>query len=309
MRILVVGAGAIGGYFGGRLLEAGGDVTFLVRPRRASQLEAAGLVVKSALGDVSAQRAPYLLAEKITTPFDVIIVSCKAYDLAETIQSFAPAVGPATAILPLLNGLRHLEDLTSRFGPRHVLGGLCVISAVLESSGVILHLNDRHRLTFGELDGTQSARITAINALFSRARFETVASDAILQEMWEKWIMIASLAGINTLMRASVGDIVAAGASDLSTALYDECSGIAGLHGFAPRPHAAASARTVMTTPGSSLTASLLKDIERGARTEGDHIIGDLFQRGAQLQGGTPLLRVACAAVTAYELRRAREAR
>ncbi|MEP7347287.1 MAG: ketopantoate reductase family protein [Gemmatimonadaceae bacterium] len=309
MRILVVGAGAIGGYFGGRLLEAGCDVTFLLRARRAAQFEASGLVIKSRLGDFSLLPAPYLLAEDIGTPFDLVVVSCKAYDLEQTMESFAPAVGSETAILPLLNGLRHVEELEARFGRQCVLGGLCMISATLDPSGVIVHLNDLHRVSFGELDGTRSSRIARTNTLFARAKFEAHASTEILQEMWEKWIFIASLGGINTLARASVGDIVTAGAVDLATALYDECSAIARFNDFPPRAPAVAGARAVLTTPGSSLTASLLKDIERGAPTEGEHIIGDLYRRAPHdaRSSDTSLLRTACAAVRAYEVRRARE--
>src|SRR5277367_2531109 len=121
MRILVVGAGAIGGYFGGRLLQAGRDVTFLVRPRRSAELAGEGLVIKSPLGDVTLKNPPTVQADKLTEKFDVILLSCKAFDLDDAIASFAPAVGPRTAIIPLLNGMRHLDVLDQKFGAEHVL--------------------------------------------------------------------------------------------------------------------------------------------------------------------------------------------
>ena len=158
MRILVVGAGAIGGYFGARLLAAGRDVTFLVRPRRAAQLAKTGLVVKSRKGDLALPSPPTVTAEAIEAPFDLVLVSCKAFDLAAAMESFAPAVGPATAILPLLNGMGHLDALAARFGKAAVMGGQCAISTVLDGEGRVLHLNELHLLTFGELDGTRSAR-------------------------------------------------------------------------------------------------------------------------------------------------------
>jgi 2-dehydropantoate 2-reductase len=307
MRFLVVGAGALGGYFGGRLLAAGGDVTFLLRPRRAAQLAKTGLVIKSPHGDLTLPSPPSVQADAIGGPFDVVIVGCKAYDLAGTMNSFAPAVGPGTMILPLLNGMRHLENLEQRFGRERVLGGLCMISAVLTENGEVLHLSDVHSLTYGELDGSRSPRLLALEAAFAKAGFSAVASDNILQDMWEKWVLIASAASMTCLMRATIGDIVASGAADLANGMVDECVAIASHNGFAPRAGAIERARATLTTPGSSMTASMFKDIERGARIEGDHIVGDLMRRGPS-GGSSSLLRVASAHLKAYEARRAREA-
>src|ERR1700723_1310756 len=162
MKILVIGAGAIGGYFGGRLLEAKRDVVFLVRPRRAGQLAKTGLVIKSPAGDVNIPNPPTVQADALDQHFDLILLSCKAYDLDDAMESFAPAVGPQTAILPLLNGLNHLDALDRRFGAPRTLGGLCLISTTLDDEGRILHLNDLHGLTFGPRDGAKSARVAAI---------------------------------------------------------------------------------------------------------------------------------------------------
>src|SRR5271163_4196484 len=137
MRILVVGAGAIGGYFGGRLLQAGRDVTFLVRPRRAAQLAKTGLVVRSRLGDAELPNPPTITADALGEPFDLVLLSLKAYDLAAAIESFAPAVGPNTAILPLLNGMAHMDTLAARFGGGAALGGQCVVSLTLDPEGRI----------------------------------------------------------------------------------------------------------------------------------------------------------------------------
>ncbi|MDM0104825.1 2-dehydropantoate 2-reductase [Variovorax sp. J22R24] len=308
MRFLVVGAGALGGYFGGRLLEAGEDVTFLVRPRRSAQLAKTGLVIKSPRGDFTSPSPPTVQADGIDGPCDVVIVGCKAYDLAETMNSFAPAVGPNTAILPMLNGMRHLDDLAKRFGREHVLGGLGMISAVLDDAGTVLHLSDVHGLTYGELDGSRSQRMLALDAAFAKARFDGVASDNILQDMWEKWVLIASAASMTCLMRATVGDIVRSGAADLANGMVDECVAIARHNGFAPRAPAVERARAILTASDSMMTASMFKDIERGAPIEADHIVGDLLRRGADGKHSS-LLRVAYAHLKAYEARRAREAR
>ena len=308
MRILIVGAGALGGYFGARLLQAGRDVTFLVRPRRAAQLAKAGLVVRSKLGDANIPSPPLVLADDIAAPFDLILVGCKAYDLAPTMESFARAVGPETMLLPYLNGMKHLDSLSERFGAQRVLGGLAMISATLDADGIVHHLNETHVLTFGELDGSDSGRVGAIAAAFAGANFISRKTDTIVQELWEKWVFIATLGGITSLMRGVVGDIERAGAADLALSLLDECSAIAASQGHEPRPHVLERGRRLFTEPGSTLTASMMKDIERGAPTEGEHIVGDLLERGSGLSVETPLLRIVYAHLRAYEARREREA-
>lgn len=305
MRYLVVGAGALGGYFGGRLLEAGRDATFLLRPGRAKALAANGLIVKSRFGDLSIAAPPFVLADGIAGPFDVVVVGCKAYDLAGTMDSFAPAVGPDTAILPLLNGMRHLDDLQKRFGAARVLGGLCMISATLDDAGTIQHLNDLHALVFGELDGSISSRVERIATDFATANFQSRATPLMLQEMWEKWVFIASVASVTCLMRANIGEIVSAGASELNLRMVDECCAIAAANGYTPRPPSVERIRSAVTTAGSPMVASMLKDLERGAAVEADHVLGDLLARSQQDGQALSLLRVAYLHLKAYEARRA----
>ena len=307
MRILAVGAGALGGYFGGRLKAAGRDVTFLVRPRRAAQLAQTGLVIKSALGDVHIAAPPTVTAEALRGPFDLVLLSCKAYDLAAAADSLAPAVGPDTAILPLLNGMRHIEFLGERFGAGAVLGGQCLISATLDPDGRVLHLNELHLLSFGEQNGAKSPRTQAIAAAFSGANFQSRLSPAIMQEMWEKWSFIAAAAGINCLMRANFGDIVAAGAAGYANAMFDECCAIAAANGHPVSANSIALTRAMFNAPGSMIAASMLRDIERGAAIEADHIVGDLLRRGEGKGGDYSLLRIASAHLRAYDTRRKRE--
>jgi len=313
MRTLVVGAGAIGGYFGGRLLEANRDVTFLVRQRRAAELATAGLRIRSRLGDVTLSAPPAILAENLTGQFDLVLLSLKAYDLEGAMASFAPAVGPETAIIPLLNGMRHLETLDERFGRARVLGGQCVIAATLNEKHEIVHLNKSHSLSFGERDGTTSERVKAIDNLMAGARFDAHASATILLDMWEKWVFLAALAGGTCLMRGAIGDIAAApGGADLVLHLLDECRAVAAAEGYPPRDAFLDGIRHMLTAAGSPLTASMLRDIENGAPIEADHIIGDLLlrARGNRLpEGGLSLLPIVYTHLKAYEARRARELR
>jgi len=307
MRILVVGAGAIGGYFGGRLLEFGRDVTFLVRPRRGAELAMKGLVIRSRFGDATLPAPPTVTAAELREPFDLILLSCKAYDLVAAAESFAPAVGANTAILPLLNGMGHLDLLAARFGGGRVLGGLCIISVTLDGEGRILHLNDSHVVSFGERDGRDgSGRVEAIAAEFEGTHCEARRSNNIMQEMWEKWVLIATTAGINCLMRAPIGDIVAAGADNLGLALLDECCAIAAWQGYEVAESARQRIHSLLTGPGSMFAASMLRDIERGAPIEANHIIGDLLRRG-EAERVYPLLRIAEAHLNTYQARRIRE--
>jgi 2-dehydropantoate 2-reductase len=305
MRILVVGAGAVGGYFGGRLLQAGRDVTFLVRPRRAAELAKHGLTIRSPVGDFRRASPPIVLQEDLAEPFDLVVLSCKAFDLEGAMASFAKAVGPATAILPLLNGMRHIDRLVERFGAERVLGGQCAISATLGADGAVVHLNDWHALSFGELDGSRSPRIETIASALLDAGFAARLSDEIRQEMWEKWVFIATAAGITCLMRASVGEYVAAGATDLALGLLNECASIAAAQGFPLREPALERGRTALTAAGSPLKASMLRDIEGGKPVEGDQILGDLLRRGGKPEG-LSLLRIATLHVKAYEAGRER---
>src|SRR6185436_12330825 len=227
MRILVVGAGAIGGYFGGRLLQAGRDVTLLVRPKRASELAGAGLVIKSPNGDVTLKKPPTVQADKLSEKFDVVLLSCKAFDLDDAVKSFAPAVGPQTSIIPLLNGMQHLDVLDSKFGRERVLGGLCAIAATLNEQREVVQLAPMQSLGFGERDGGTSDRVGAISEVFAGGNFNGAPSEHIMQDMWEKWVFLASLAAATCLMRTSVGNILAAtGGKDFLLGMLDECSAI-----------------------------------------------------------------------------------
>jgi 2-dehydropantoate 2-reductase len=311
MRVLVVGAGAIGGYFGGRLLRAGRDVTFLVRPPRAAELADSGLIIKSPLGDVVLRSPPTILAENVRQPFDLILLSCKAYDLAPAMHSFAAAVGHETLILPLLNGMRHLDLLDERFGRSRVLGGQCVIAATLDAQRVIVHLNNLHTLSFGQRDGGICDRIRAIDRTLAKAGFEARLSEHIVQEMWDKWVFLATLAGVTCLMRASIGDIMASpGGRELMLSVLEECRAIAGAEGHAPQEASLEQARAALTAPGSPLTASMLRDVEGNAPVEADHIVGDLLRRRIPAHEDRDECSMLAAAYThlkAYETRRARE--
>lgn len=298
MRILVVGAGAIGGYFGGRLLQAGRDVTFLLRPKRAALIAERGLVIRSPVGDATLA-APTVTADQLATPFDLILLSCKAYDLDSALADVAPAVGPDSAVVPMLNGMRHLDILDARFGAPRVLGGQCAIATMLDADGSIKHFNPMATMGFGERDGSLSPRVQAFAEACAGAGFDAKASTAVLQDMWEKWVLLATVAASTASMRAPVGIITAApGGEAFVLGLMEECAGIATASGYAPRQPFLDRLRGMLTTPGSRQTASMFRDILNGGRVEADHIIGDLIGRAT---APVPRLGFAYTHLKAYE--------
>jgi 2-dehydropantoate 2-reductase len=304
MRVLVVGAGAIGGYFGGRMLQAGRDITFLVRPRRAGELATAGLVIKSPNGDVTLKNPPTVLADAIKDKFDVVLLSCKAYDLADAIGSFAPAVGPQTSIIPLLNGMLHLDVLDDKFGRERVLGGLCAIAVTLNEKREVVQLQPMQSLGFGERCGKMSDRVRAIAQAFSSIS-GAGASDNVMQDMWEKWVFLTSIAASTCLMRAPVGMILAApGGKDFMLGILDECRAVAAAEGFPPREAALQRTTAMLTTEGSPLTASMFRDMRANMPVEADHVVGDLIARGDAAKVPVRRLRTAYTHLKAYEKQR-----
>ncbi len=305
MRILVLGAGAIGGYFGGRLLQSGADVTFLVRPRRADELSRDGLVIKSPQGDVTLPKPPTVLAQDLNKAFDIVLLTCKAFDLDDAIAAIAPAVGSRTAIIPLLNGMRHLEVLDSKFGPARVLGGQCAIAATLNADRHVVQLAPMQALGFGERDGALSDRVREADAIFQRGNFGGKASETILQDMWEKWTMLATLACSTCLMRGPVGKILEApGGHDYILGARDEIRAIASSAGHNPRAPFVERITAMLTTEGSPLTASMFRDIQGNLPIEADHVVGDLIARADAARIDVPRLRVAYTHLKTYEAQR-----
>jgi 2-dehydropantoate 2-reductase len=303
MRILVLGAGAVGGYFGGRLAAAGAEVSFLVRPARAALLNERGLLIQSPMGDLHVP-VKAVTVETLGGPFETVLLAAKAYDLEPAIATLRPAVGPDTAILPLLNGIGHLDRLDSTFGRERVLGGVAYIAATLAADGVVRHFNRVHGITFGERSGGISGRIETIAQMFSATPVAVSASGNIMLEMWEKFVMIAALGGINCLMRGSVGDILAAAEGEaLTLELLAECEAVAAAAGYPTRPEQRKQIRAMLTEHGSSFSASMLRDLEAGRQTEGEHILGDMLRRAHAVRIAAPLLRVAACQLEVHERR------
>jgi 2-dehydropantoate 2-reductase len=300
MRMLVVGAGSTGGYFGGRLAQAGRDVTFLVRPARADHLRRNGLQIVSPHGDFTL--APQLVtAGEIGRPFDAVLLTVKGFALEQALDDLAPAVGPDTMILPVLNGMKHVDALIPRFGEKAVAGCVCKIATIVDE-GRIVQLSELQDIAYGEMDGSVSPRMKELDAFMRGAGFDAKLSTMIAREMWEKWILLAAMGGINCLMRGSIGEITAApGGVEFALAFLAEVVAVVNAVGQTPREGFLTIARAVLTAKGSPQTSSMYRDLQNGARIEADQIIGDLLARGRQAGIATPLIAAAYANLMIYE--------
>jgi 2-dehydropantoate 2-reductase len=304
VKLLVLGAGAIGGYFGGRLAEAGADVTFLVRPRRQEQLERDGLRVESPLGNLQLP-VRTVLAGKLGPAYDLILFTCKAYDLDSAMDAIAPAVAGHCAIVPMLNGLAHLERLDARFGASHVMGGTCHINVMLGRDGVIRHGDPLQRLIFGERDGSRSPRAQALADALGRTRIDWKLASDVEHDMWEKVVFLAALAATTCLFRGNVREILAApGGRDVMEQALAANVEIATREGHPPRAALVESARARLTDPTGTWSASMLRDLEGGGAIEGDHVIGWMLERARKHGVDHTILSLAYTHLKTYEARR-----
>lgn len=303
MRILVIGAGAVGGYFGARLQAAGRDVTFLVRERRAEQLRRMGLQVISPYGDVTVQPQLLLANELLEKPetFELILLSTKAYSLHAAMEDFAPAVDENTAILPLLNGMRHLDVLDERFGAERVLGGSTRIVADLDGDGRVLNMERLHDLVFGERDRSVTPRVEAIATTLHGAGFDDMQSPDVLAFMWQKWVLLCSLGSSTCFMRGTIGEIAAApGGTDVVKELIAETSSVAAAEGYPQTKEFLETITARLTKANSPLTASMYRDLQKGSPVEAEQIVGDMLRRAERHGIAAPLLKATFANLGVY---------
>jgi 2-dehydropantoate 2-reductase len=307
VKILILGAGAIGGYVGGRLHQSGADVTFLVREKRREALMRDGLVIKSTKGDIT-QKVKTVLKASDGGPYDVVMLTCKAYDLDSAIDAVAPAVGANTTVVPLLNGMRHIDVLAAKFGAEKVVGGLARVGVAMNDKGEILHTSPFAAISFGERDGKPARPALAeLDAAIRKSGVDGGLNANIIQDLWDKWIMLCTLAATCCLMRGASGDILEA---DEGRAIVletvDEGRKVAAAAGHDPGEKGMATIRSFLTVKGSKFTASMLHDLEKGAMVEADHIVGDMIARAKKAGIATPNLRMAHAHLQVYLAQRAR---
>ncbi|APW36317.1 2-dehydropantoate 2-reductase [Rhodoferax koreense] len=310
MKILVLGAGAIGGYYGARLLQAGADVTFLVRPARAARLAADGLVVRSELGDVrQTVKTVQTLQGMAPDAFDLVLLTCKGYDLPSAMDAIAPAVAGGAAVLPLLNGLKAYERLDARFGRDKVLGGIAVVATMLEKNGDIIHFGSLERLTIGARSPTQAELVQRIHALAAkddRRPGARVLTTAVEQALWNKWAMLCAAAATCCLMRGTVGEIMhTADGNALMRQTMAECGAVAAASGHGLDEATLQQMEARLLDPTSNWAASMMRDIAQGARQlEADDVVGDMLHRADGFGIAAPMLRAAYCHLQVYMAQR-----
>ncbi len=277
MRVLVLGAGAVGGYFGGRMAEAGLDVTFLVREKKKQKLEKTGLVIKSPKGDLSIK--PNLVTiDSVRDSFDVVLFTNKAYDLDEILQSNLP-LKDGSIIIPLLNGFTHLEKLRSKFPNARLFGGIAHIFSTLSDEGEIHHFNDIHSLTLGHLNSEDETSGRKFFESCSSANFSTKYSNNIIIDLWYKWILITTVAGATTLFNATIGEIASTehGTSFIND-LHDECISIAKSEKIKVNTEELAQQKHFLSDKTSTWNSSMRRDMENNSKIECEHIFLELIK-------------------------------
>lgn len=303
-KVLILGAGGIGGYFGGRLAEAGQNVTFLVREQRQKRLQQNGLTIKSPFGDAHIS-VNTITSDHLKDYYDFIVIACKSYDFESAINSIAPAVGPSTAIIPLLNGVAHIDQLNARFGQERVLGGSAKIQVTANEQGDILHLNDWYELTFGEQSSETTQRVQLFAHLFEQAKGVKIQPvNDIMQQMWQKLVHLSTAAAMTCMMRANVGEIVRTpDGKKQFLQLLDKNAQIASQNGYPPSHSFMEMYQAIFSDPNSKYTTSMLRDIEHNNRIEADHIIGFMLDKSTSANIESPTLQLAYTHLKAYEQR------
>jgi 2-dehydropantoate 2-reductase len=304
MRIVILGAGGVGGYLGARLIEAGADVTFLVHEKRALQLMAAGLELTSPLGDFKAPVKVMAAGDTVNEAPDAVLLSCKEPALALALEDIAPLLDRGTRLVPLLNGVRHLETIAARFPEAPLIGGIVHGAVDVKPAGSIVHLSPFMTVIAGPVWSASDPVASEIVERLKMAGVDAHATHEIRQDMWNKFVFLAAFAGITSLMRASIGTIMATDRGrERILRLVEETRCVGEAEGFNPPPALMEEYRTLLTTNGSPLTSSMLRDINAGRRTEGAHILGDMLARARRHGIATPILEMASAHVEAYERR------
>lgn len=304
MKILIVGAGAVGGQFGAQLHENGANVHFLLRPARKQLIDAQGLTI-SWPGGQTQVRPSTLTAAQLTPDFDLIILSNKAYTLDEVIADIKPAVGPDSMVLPLLNGLRHLDALDKAFGQEKVLGGIARTVATLASPTQVQLGNNQGNVSVGARAPSQQAAAQGVWQELTRRQVLAEYSEHIIDDMWDKFCRMASLGAANCLMQGTVGDYMHSDeGGHIALQLLQECTDTAQAAGHPMHPKAIEGFRRVLTSPNSSFNSSMYRDMRAGLPIEGDHLVGDMLRRAQAAGVGCAMLKVANAVLQTYSARR-----
>ena len=277
MKILILGAGAIGGFFGAHLMKSGADITFLVREKRKDELKKSGINIFSINGELKVN--PKLLDKNLSGQhFDVIILTNKSYDLIESIREIKPYVNK-TVIIPLLNGMAHYEILDKEFGKEKIFGGTAYISTAMNNYGSIQQITSRASIKFGPRTQKNISIANKFYEICKETEFECDFSDHIELDLWRKYVLIGATAASTVLFQKPLGEICATTyGKRLIIEIHEECKKIVLSKGYDIGIEATNYNLKLITDKDSLLKASMLRDFESGKKTECEHILGYLIE-------------------------------
>lgn len=301
MRILVMGSGGVGGYFGGRLMQAGHDVIFVARGAHGAAMREHGLRLKSAAGDLHLPQVPVIQDPADAGPVDLVLFSVKLWDTVSAAASLKPVLGPDTAVISFQNGVVKDDLLCEALGAAHVAGGVAYIAATIGEPGLIVHNGAMARLVFGEHDGRSSERLARFAQACAGAGIAHELTPRIGVALWEKFVFLSSLAAATSLSRQPIGPIRShPRARSFLHDLIDEAVQVGRAEGV-PLPPAYAESRLAFAdTLPATMTSSMHHDLQRGNRLELPWLSGDVVERGRRLGLATPCHRAVVDMLSLY---------
>lgn len=299
MKVLVVGAGATGGYIGAQLARAGRKVTFLVHPATRDRLTRSGVQIRSADGTTTSVSVRAVTADMLDRTYDVVILAVRSDAVPAAIDDFAGAFGADSIIVPVVNGVAHLDLLTARFGARRVCGGAAQLVTSLDA-GVVQEIRPGATIQIGQLDSGPVGRLAEVATTLTVEQVTTTVSDDIVAVMWTKFAFITATAALTCLLRSTIGPIARTpGGLAAADTLLDEIAAVMDTAGHGLDPQSRAALRATLTDRTSTFGPSMFRDLVAGRRVEAS-VLGELtaLARGAGL--ATPLLDAALAGIQVH---------
>lgn len=289
MKIVVMGAGGLGGYFGARLAAHGNDVTFIARGKHLEALLCDGLRIQSDVSPLLVRPVQATDRAERMGPVDLVIIAVKLWDTETAAETVRPMIASQTAVVSFQNGVDAAERIAGVLGHEHVLGGVGYIAATIEAPGVIRHTGTMQRLVFGESNGALSPRVDAFVAACTRAGIDCEASTDIRRAIWEKFVFIVGLSAVTSLFRRSIGPIREhEGSRNMLLEIMREAVAVGRASGVALHPTFAEHRLAFVDTLPEGMTTSMSADLQRGHRLELPWLSGKVASLGEQLGVPTP---------------------
>jgi 2-dehydropantoate 2-reductase len=301
MKIAVMGSGGVGGYFGAKLAHSGAEVHFIARGAHLAAMGEHGLRIESPTGDLTIQPVNATDNPAEIGPADIVLFAVKLYDTEVAAEACRPLLGPETAVVTFQNGIDGLGVLRRVLGDAHVAGGVTYIAAGIAAPGVIRQTGAMARLIFGELDGTPSSRLQVLLDQCTSAGIEATLHPAILQALWEKFVMLCTMSGLTTLARQPIGPIRRVPQTRaLAEASLRETVAVARAHGVELSSDIIERTMAFFDQVPDEVKSSMLQDLEGGRRLEVFWLSGAVARLGAERGIATPVHQTIAAALALY---------